>query len=866
MSSKFIQRVIEVVGFVLVLLLAACSPPQSVTPTALTQPTPAATSAAVQTPAGSNSQAEARYMLYRQDFESGTAGGWYVPAVGEWNILEEDGNHFLQGSGPDPYPQLWFEHGKQWTDYAFESRVRLIKGALFICLRTDHGGDTFYNAVLNGENGWVAFSDFSNNDYKTFKETTVSLEKNKWYTVRFEVEGEDLRLFLDDRLVISSTRSGRSSGSIGYYIGGGEEVNIDDIRVWSLEKEAASLPTLSPQVLSWDLPVAMNTPVPLASEAITADNLEEVTELAAFAQGFLIDAVYTPDGKRIIGNGQYNYFIFNPETLEIEYDSGWLNTAGGLAVSPDGKRLYLGAGYGEVMVRNLETHVAEATLPPTIGGLSNLTLSPDGRYLFVMENGSPWDKDERSNIRIFQASDLQLLNTLQTVYDWSLAVSPDGNLLACGGYGGLYVYKLPRGEYAYKYLTDGEVSVWKVAFSPDGSLLAILHDLGITIRRVSDWSVIQTLNTDTTSAFNNLEFSADGDLLLGDLDFDTLGVWRTDDWELVGQLDGQAKIARFAPDGRSILAISGYPDGKFDYLSLRQVSDGALVKISSGFVENDPFKEITLSPDGKYLGTSNRWRSGWIWNLATGDMETKVLTFNPFWFMPDGKSVIDDEGALFNVSDGMPIREPLKSVTDACNNVFLSTDGQYLVKGCGRKVELWQAESGRAVTVLDTLPIAAMAVSPDSERLLVASADRLQSFHLPDGKREWDVRLEMKEGESYQVDRLLFTPSGEEFIILDTYGHLATFNAASGDYLDLSELLPNPDQKELIVAKEALFSQDGRLLFTPQGVYSFPDGKFTEIKDFTRGQNVGYDQLAVSADNRILVASYIGIYTYGVYP
>jgi hypothetical protein len=186
-------------------------------------------------------------ILYSEDFEDSEADAWRE-SYGEWNIEEESNNRFWSGTGPEDYPQAWLDNEldptinfSTWTDYVFEVRVKFPKpGSLFMCARAD-GGAAFYNVQLDAENNWVQFADYNGievndgSDYQTFGWTNYTLETDKWYTARFELEGVDLRFYIDDELVISASRDTWESGGIGFYIGGGNEIHFDDIRVWTLD-------------------------------------------------------------------------------------------------------------------------------------------------------------------------------------------------------------------------------------------------------------------------------------------------------------------------------------------------------------------------------------------------------------------------------------------------------------------------------------------------------------------------------------------------------------------------------------------------------------------------------------------------------
>jgi hypothetical protein len=183
------------------------------------------------TPVPSNS------ILWSDDFNDGNADSWY-PAQGEWIVKEDEtGNYVYEGTGPVDYPQTWLGGiGDEWKDYAFESRIRIVKGGLFILVRA-YQGRYFYNALLP-DNGTVSLAKWHNGQYEVYLSTDYKIRKNVWYLVRVEILGQRYSIFIDGKLVASYVHPDESpivQGGIGYYISGGDKVQIDDVRVWVLK-------------------------------------------------------------------------------------------------------------------------------------------------------------------------------------------------------------------------------------------------------------------------------------------------------------------------------------------------------------------------------------------------------------------------------------------------------------------------------------------------------------------------------------------------------------------------------------------------------------------------------------------------------
>jgi hypothetical protein len=205
-------------------------------PTDTATPTlePTSTNTPTLTPTATMTPIPTESILYYEDFEDDRVDNWFVYR-GNWSLNKEaDGNTYWLGTGPNNYPQTWYSlDASTWTNYAFESKVRIVKGSVFICIRANKGS-SFYNAYLSSGDGWVIFADFDGKTYNTFGGKSFPIQNNKWHTVRFEVQGDKLRLYIDGELATSATRTSHVKGGVGYYMGGGEEVHFDDLKVWSL--------------------------------------------------------------------------------------------------------------------------------------------------------------------------------------------------------------------------------------------------------------------------------------------------------------------------------------------------------------------------------------------------------------------------------------------------------------------------------------------------------------------------------------------------------------------------------------------------------------------------------------------------------
>jgi hypothetical protein len=180
-------------------------------------------------------------ILYSNNFADSSTSGWDNRSSTSNKILSDDGNRYLHFKATGfAYPGMYLvEKQKSWKNYAFESRVRLKNGGIFICFRAYGKGASFYNVFLDTDGKWVVFADYDStrgdNSYKTFGGKNYDLPQNQWIKVRVEVIDNRMSLFIDNKLITSAQNSSILSGGIGYYAGENGEFDIDDIKVWKFE-------------------------------------------------------------------------------------------------------------------------------------------------------------------------------------------------------------------------------------------------------------------------------------------------------------------------------------------------------------------------------------------------------------------------------------------------------------------------------------------------------------------------------------------------------------------------------------------------------------------------------------------------------
>lgn len=275
--------------------------------------------------------------------------------------------------------------------------------------------------------------------------------------------------------------------------------------------------------------------------------------------------------------------------------------------------------------------------------------------------------------------------------------------------------------------------VTAVAFSPDGRLLAAGGYSQVTIWDVAEVKPIKTL-TGVLGTVNDLRFSPDGQLLAvaggqpsakGDL-----RLFRTDDWQLAATLPGHDDVVfgvAFSPDGKT-LASAGFD-------KTVRLWDVAARKSTRTFTDHSDFVyAVAFGPEAKWLASASKDRSVKLFDPATGkslrtvrdrDQDVMALAVSP-----DGKALVASglEPGLtwWNPQTGERIRNQ-GGHGIAVHELAFTPDGKHLVSaGSDRTVRIWDGATGAPVR---TLPVGsltyAVAVSADGKRIASGSFDGL---------------------------------------------------------------------------------------------------------------------------------------------
>jgi eukaryotic-like serine/threonine-protein kinase len=300
----------------------------------------------------------------------------------------------------------------------------------------------------------------------------------------------------------------------------------------------------------------------------------------------------------------------------------------------------------------------------------------------------------------------QLRQTLQghTSFVWSVAFSPDGNLIASGGSDQtVRLWNVSDGHLVRMLELRGFMnSANAVAFSPDGERIAVGGNDGqVWIWRVADGSCASVLRGHT-DAVTSVTWSPNGRMIASSGNDTTVRIWCADDGKLHRSFHAHTQVVHalaWSPDGTLIASAGGSGVVPLDRsIQIWRPEDGRVVRTLDGHTGN--INSLSWSPDGRLVASVGSDKMVRVWRIQEGVQALALTAENLIGaggtvaFSPDSQTIAsghwDNTVRLWRATDGA-LLSTLQEHTDFVKSVAFSPDGKALVSGGDdRTVRIWQ--------------------------------------------------------------------------------------------------------------------------------------------------------------------------------
>jgi WD40 repeat protein len=315
------------------------------------------------------------------------------------------------------------------------------------------------------------------------------------------------------------------------------------------------------------------------------------------------------------------------------------------------------------------------------------------------------------------------VETLGEVF--SLALSPDGTMLAIGeSTGKIHLIGLQDGHRQHQ-LAGHSGCVWTVQFSPDGKLLASCGQDGI----IQIWQVATDdrllLSESGDRHLYTVAFSPDGRYLASGGNGLSVKLWDVNQGKLIQTLDGHQDwiiSLAFSPVANHLFSSSN--DGT---IRCWDWTTGTCLQTFTG--HTGKVWSVACSPDGRFIASGSTDQTVRLWSTETGEcLEVFIGHRSSVWnlqFTPDNSCVIsasmDQTLRVWDVERG-ECRDVLRGHQGVVFGVAISPDGEQIISGSqDQTIRLWSSYNGRCFKTLRGYKSAVWAIACSEDGNLLAS-------------------------------------------------------------------------------------------------------------------------------------------------